>query len=1055
MPSLPEATADRQPLPADGDTLHAVIAAVLEAEEAGVPVDRDALIDRHRELAGDLRRFPADHDRMRRLGRPAEVAFPSIQPADPESTLDDAPTDADATVDHHPTAQASPDSDRPRRFGNYELLGEIARGGMGVVYRARQLGLNRPVALKMVRAGKLASEEHQRRFQAEAEATARLDHPGIVPIYDIGRHGDQPFYAMALIDGVSLHEVVRDGPLPPRTAAEVVRRLAETMAVVHQRGIVHRDLKPSNVLLAPAGADGIAMNHDSTGSGRFEPKITDFGLAKQTDLEDSGMTESGQVLGTPSYMPPEQAAGDANVGPLADVYSLGAVLYCLLTGRPPFQAAHVLDTLAAVRNDEPVPPRRLNAAVPKDLETVTLKCLGKRPAERYGSAAALAADLKRFLSGQPIAARPVTRAERLIKWVRRHPTATGLIAATVVALVALGAAGVATVFYRQQSELRQNADQYLYFNRINLAGRSVEETDLGRARTLLAETPPESRGWEWDYLDRQANPDQTVLTDGHKGTIVGLTYTADGRFLLSGDSSGTVCVWDVRRGRLLNKFAFATQLGNVLTHCRFTREGRHLLVSQQRETGHLTLMVYPIDVLCLPGANKRSIAPAVRTYPSLSFNALAGNLMVPEDGDVYRGVGTLNEQPGLVRRYDRASDTDAEFVRTALPYPNLCVLSPTGDYFIAHSLNREPAWGEGTGGSAIEIWSMAETSSADPIARFDYPEGSFSFAVGQLPSAEDATQGDVRPDQTLLAISLRDGTIELYRSPGFDSPMVLTGHTAIVRNLIFSRDSRTLASISEDRTIRLWDLTDALTDSGRVPRSVVLTGHTGGTERVAFNPQGTTLASAAVGNDIILHDLSSAGQTEVVAQSRRPVLDAGFTADGSAIVWVTTGGRIMTRSLGAASERLIAEHRPPPEGKRQPKAGSMPTGRIGRPRTVGEVHDGAVSPDGRWVAFGEGDWADPYRIGTVSLWNVEKGREVHRLDAAPRIVRNVGFSDDGRTLPGSGGEMHRGPGAATLFDVQTGRETFRADSAWGVFRCDLSHDDRFLETVSNTMKPNL
>jgi serine/threonine protein kinase len=270
-----------------------------------------------------------------------------------------------------------------RYFGDYELRRELARGGMGVVYEARQVSLNRAVALKMILAGRLAGEVEVRRFYQEAEAAAGLDHPGIVPIFEVGQHEGQHYYAMGLVEGSSLAQRVAEGPLPPGQAAGLVRQAAEAVQYAHQRGVIHRDLKPANVLIDAQG----------------RPRVTDFGLAKKLE-SDSSLTVTGSVMGTPSYMAPEQAAGHtAEIGPASDVYSLGAVLYCLLTGRPPFQASSAMDTLRQVIDNEPVPPRELNATVPRDLETVVLKCLQKDRHRRYVTAQALADDLGRWLRG--------------------------------------------------------------------------------------------------------------------------------------------------------------------------------------------------------------------------------------------------------------------------------------------------------------------------------------------------------------------------------------------------------------------------------------------------------------------------------------------------------------------------------------------------------------------------------------------------------------------------------------------------------------------------------
>ena len=291
-----------------------------------------------------------------------------------------------------------------RTFGDYELLSEIAAGGMGVVFRARQMRLNRLVALKMIRSGELAGPEQIQRFRAEAEAAAQLEHPNIVPVYQVGEVAGQHFFTMGLVEGPSLWQVVKESPLDPREAARIIKLSAEAVHFAHTKGIVHRDLKPQNILLA---ADG-------------QPKVTDFGLAKSSTL-DSSLTATGQILGTPSYMPPEQAAGRMKqVGVQADVYSLGATLYCLLTGRPPFQAASTLETLKLVLEQEPVPLRALNSRVQRDLETICMKCLEKEPERRYASAAALAADLDAVLRGEAISIRGSDMFDQLFRMLKRN-----------------------------------------------------------------------------------------------------------------------------------------------------------------------------------------------------------------------------------------------------------------------------------------------------------------------------------------------------------------------------------------------------------------------------------------------------------------------------------------------------------------------------------------------------------------------------------------------------------------------------------------------------------
>ncbi len=292
-----------------------------------------------------------------------------------------------------------------RYIGDYEIISTLGQGGMGIVYKARQVTLNRPVALKMIRNAEFASEDQVRRFQNEAEAVATLDHPGIVPIYEVGTYEDQRYFSMKLVEGQGLDKKLEELAKDPRAAARIVAEVADAVNHAHQRGILHRDLKPANILV-----DGLGHTH-----------VTDFGLAKRIE-DDAGLTVSGAIMGTPSYMAPEQAAGQSSlVTTASDVYGLGAILYAVLTGRAPFASDSVMNTLDQVRNSPPQPPTRLNAKLPRDLEVICLKCLEKDPRHRYASAQALADDLNRWLRGEPIAARPVGPVVRLRMWAKRKP----------------------------------------------------------------------------------------------------------------------------------------------------------------------------------------------------------------------------------------------------------------------------------------------------------------------------------------------------------------------------------------------------------------------------------------------------------------------------------------------------------------------------------------------------------------------------------------------------------------------------------------------------------
>src|SRR6516225_1030991 len=326
------------------------------------------------------------------------------------------PADTDQ-ITHGPPA-GSP------QIPGYEVEAVLGQGGMGVVYRARQRALGRPVAIKMLLAGPFASSQELGRFRRETAALACLRHPNIVQVYDAGDAEGRPYFAMELVEGGSLAQKLAGTPQPPRAAAALVSTLAGAVEVAHKSGIVHRDLKPANILLT---ADGT-------------PKVSDFGLARRLGGED-GLTRTGAPLGTPSYMAPEQAGGQAGaIGPAVDVYALGAILYELLTGRPPFRGETAAETLRQVIDQEPVPPSRLNSIVPRDLETICLQCLHKEPGRRYATAAALAGDLNRFLAGEPILARPVSAPERLWRWCKRNPRVawlSGLVALLILSGLAI------------------------------------------------------------------------------------------------------------------------------------------------------------------------------------------------------------------------------------------------------------------------------------------------------------------------------------------------------------------------------------------------------------------------------------------------------------------------------------------------------------------------------------------------------------------------------------------------------------------------------------------
>jgi predicted Ser/Thr protein kinase len=463
----------------------------------------------------------------------------------------------------------------------YDVLGRLGKGGMGVVYKARQLSLDRLVALKMIRYAEDAGPEEHERFRSEAQAVARLQHPHIVQVHEVGECQGLPYFSMEFCHGGSLADHLDGTPWEPQRAARLVEALARAMQAAHGAGIVHRDLKPANVLLT---VDGM-------------PKVTDFGLARR--LGQQGRTQTGAILGTPSYMAPEQAGKAKEAGPPADTYALGAILYELLTGRPPFKAATDMDTMLQVMAEEPVPVRRLQPQVPKDVETICHQCLQKDPAKRYASAEALAEDLRRFGAAEPVMARRLGVLERAAKWARRRPAVAGLLG--LVALV--GAAGLGGVLWALGEAVRQRdlarveaaradnkaaearqvaaeAQRQTYFAEIGRAEAKLEAGDNLQAALVLERIGGEHRGWEYGYLRRRV--EGTVLTlRGHTAEAIAVCYSPEGSRLATASEDKTVKVWDVRSGAEL--FSLRGHAGRVTAVC-YSPDGMRLATASYDQT---------------------------------------------------------------------------------------------------------------------------------------------------------------------------------------------------------------------------------------------------------------------------------------------------------------------------------------------------------------------------------------------------------------------------------------------------------------------------------------
>jgi WD40 repeat protein len=1060
--------------------LDAVIAEYVQTVEAGGVPDRQALLDRHPDLADALRAFFSDFDRMDRVAAPLRLA------GDPDAT---GPTDEKG---RRPLPTV-------RYFGDYELLEEVARGGMGVVYKARQVSLNRIVALKMILAGTFASAREVQRFRAEAEAAASLDHPRNVPIFEVGEHDGQQFYSMRYVEGTALAKHPRGDA---RTEVDGLIAVARAVHHAHQHGVLHRDLKPSNVLVDLQGTWS----------------VTDFGLAKRLAGADRSLTEPGQVLGTPRYMAPEQAAGRRDLTVAADVYSLGVILYERLTGQTPFSGDDALTVLRHVRETEPPRPSSIQPGLDRDLETVVLKCLDKEPEGRYESAAALADDLKRWRTGQPILARPAGSLRRAWKWARRNPVVAALLACVTLLLVATVVVSTGAAFRLARAA---RSSQGLY-----LAAQSelVRPTNPGLALVLALEAVDRHPGpTANDAVIAALDANQELRTlVGHAGVVRFVALAPDGRTAVTEDSGSdqsakpSVRLWDIGSGRLLSTLSHDGTVGAA----RFTPDGQRLVTFSSIILHSPSFDLARVDV---PKPIAARWWPRVRVWDrrtgrvlaewvepisgeiSWRINAAQSMDMSPDGRRVVVTSGLFPGHPPRIisldggrvhaelrghtaavvavafspdgRRVATASadhtariwetETGKELQRMEDPrFPlRFLAFSPDGRRLVTlgEGSTRPPYDSTSTTG---RVWDV---ETGEEVATLRWPKvkvqvsASYSYETGQY-------------SDSLIARYSPDGT-EIYTVPVLTAHVSENRHPAVwdARTGAFRRSLKRDDRGTEDATALVVSADGRKTAIGYADGSIrllvpsesqfrTLNGHTRGVTALAFTPNCHKLISAADDRTARVWDTRTGDEIEFARRVWPDVVRMVFSPDGSVVAaevnkppahfqspqWdqfiqfrETSHGRVIATSESRLDYALSPD--PPgfsPDGRTFFVSGSqngcipfeVASGRqlnpfgLENPRNGGM--GGALSPDGQTVAVIDGN---------LYLFDVATGRETLRIDGTfsglkIHPINKVRFSPNGKTLLTVGDTE-----TARLWDCRSGRQLAEFEHAEEFF---FSHSER-------------
>jgi WD40 repeat protein len=898
-------------------------------------------------------------------------------------TLADEADSGDATADLSALST-------PTQLGDFELVRRLGEGAMGVVFEARQVSLNRPVAVKMIRAGLFAGEAGLRRFRIEAEAVAHLDHPRIVPIYGVGEHQDCHYFSMKLIRGGSLARRLPEYSTDPRAAARLVAEVARAIQHAHDRGILHRDLKPSNILLDEEGW----------------PLVTDFGLAKRSG-DDSGLTQSGAIVGTPSYMAPEQASGhNEAVTAQTDVYGLGAVLYALLTGRPPFDADTILGTIEQVRGRPPAPPSRINPRVGRDLETICLRCLEKDPWRRYASADALAADLRRWLDGEPIVARPVGAAARVWMWSRRNPIVTGLLAALI-----LFALGTTWQWWRAEGLLLQ-ARRDASGEAIDHALSICAQGDVGRGMLRLAEALETAPSDAAD-MKRAVRANlvawsrhQTQLTNllRHSDQVHFVAFSPDGRTAVTSSPDGTARLWDADTGE--PRGAPLRHEGGVM-QVAFSPDSRLVITASLDRTARLwevgggrprgeplrhrgpvrSVAFSPDGRTVLTGSNDGAaqiwdVASQRPLGEPLRHKGWVQQVAFRPDGKVAITAGQIDK---VVRLWDLR--TGRVIGEPMLYYPGRRENRPPRMF--ACSANGElilttGSWSSGRKECA-QIWDATNGQPLGlPLCHEDdiravglSRDGNVAMTGGDDGTARlwDARTGKphcgpLRHQGQVLALALNaagtlaltgsgDRTARVWKVPGGEPVGDPLHHPGQVLAVAFRPDGRAVLTGCEDGVARLWTLAPAEPAGTPVPD-----GDIEALPHLAHSPDGRTILMGHPDGTAQVRDAATMQPLGPPLRHEYAILSVAISPDDSQLLTGCVDGTVQAWSART----------------RQP---------IGRPLYhQGPVHSVRFSPDGRAVLTGSGD-------RTARLWDAATGKPIGMPLSHDAGVVAVAFSATG------------------------------------------------------------